>query len=407
MKESQAVHTPHDPCLLSVVAASRNDDHGGNLLFRMQHFVDSFVEQCRRHRLPAELILVEWNPAEGRAPLRQGLKWPKDPGPCSIRIITVPRSIHERLAHSGSLPLFQMIAKNVGLRRARGEFLLATNIDILFSDSVMRFMRDRLRPGRVYRSDRCDVTLTLPLGSPLEAILAFCQAEMFRINTRNATLVRVNGKWKGHSHFRTYLLPLLKVHLKHRLRQAGSAARRFRWHNFHSAGEDWSEFASLWLADLRFAFLLARRRWAERSKPFTNACGDFTLMSRDDWFRLRGYPEWEMFSWHLDSVLLYQARRSGLSEVYLGWENWVYHMEHGLASGYTPEGAGALFQKMERLGVPYLSMMDFERIVDEMDEQRRRHSVVTYNGEGWGLAHSDLPEETVCCAPTLQSAATA
>ena len=44
----------------SVVATSRNDDHGGNLLQRMRHFVDGFAAQCRRHGLAAELILVEW-----------------------------------------------------------------------------------------------------------------------------------------------------------------------------------------------------------------------------------------------------------------------------------------------------------------------------------------------------------
>ena len=47
---------------LSLVAASRNDDHGGNMVYRTQIFVDSFLEQCERHQLRAELILVEWNP---------------------------------------------------------------------------------------------------------------------------------------------------------------------------------------------------------------------------------------------------------------------------------------------------------------------------------------------------------
>ena len=47
---------------LTLVAASRNDNHGGNTLYRTQIFVDSFLEQCERHQLRAELILVEWNP---------------------------------------------------------------------------------------------------------------------------------------------------------------------------------------------------------------------------------------------------------------------------------------------------------------------------------------------------------
>ena len=42
---------------ISVVATSRNDDHGGNMLRRMQIFVNAWIEQCRRHGLASELIL--------------------------------------------------------------------------------------------------------------------------------------------------------------------------------------------------------------------------------------------------------------------------------------------------------------------------------------------------------------
>jgi hypothetical protein len=44
---------------LTLVAASRNDDHGGNTLYRTQIFVDTFLEQCERHQVRAKLILVE------------------------------------------------------------------------------------------------------------------------------------------------------------------------------------------------------------------------------------------------------------------------------------------------------------------------------------------------------------
>ena len=37
---------------VSVVATSRNDDHGGGMLRRMQIFVNAWIEQCRRHDLP-------------------------------------------------------------------------------------------------------------------------------------------------------------------------------------------------------------------------------------------------------------------------------------------------------------------------------------------------------------------
>ena len=134
---------------LSVVVTARNDDHGGNLLGRMQAFVNGWIAQCKRHSLDAELILVEWNPPEGRPGLADALHWPKDLGPCEVRIIQVPPDLHRRYAHAEAQPLYQMIGKNAGIRRARGQFVLATNIDIIFSNELVAFLAERkLEPRR-------------------------------------------------------------------------------------------------------------------------------------------------------------------------------------------------------------------------------------------------------------------
>ena len=126
---------------MSVVATARNDDHGGNPLYRMQLFVNGLIAQCDRHRLPAELVLVEWNPPADRPRLAEVLEWPESEGWCDVRIVEVPHELHMRLEHADRLPLFQMIGKNVGIRRARGRFVLATNIDILFSDDLVAVSR--------------------------------------------------------------------------------------------------------------------------------------------------------------------------------------------------------------------------------------------------------------------------
>ena len=57
---------------LSVVVTARNDDHGGNLLGRMQAFVNGWIAQSKRHGLASELIFVEWNPPQDRPPLGGG-----------------------------------------------------------------------------------------------------------------------------------------------------------------------------------------------------------------------------------------------------------------------------------------------------------------------------------------------
>lgn len=173
---------------LSVVVTARNDDHGGNLLGRMQAFVNGLLMQCERYRVPTELVLVEWNPLVDRAGLAEALDWSKRNAFADVRIITVPHEIHRRLKHWEALPLYQMIAKNVGIRRARGEFVLATNIDLLFSNELFEYLAGRrLEHGKMYRVDRWDVMSDVPVGKPLDEQLAWCNAHLLRVNRREGT----------------------------------------------------------------------------------------------------------------------------------------------------------------------------------------------------------------------------
>jgi hypothetical protein len=81
-----------------------------------------------------------------------------------------------------------MIAKNVGIRRARGEYVLATNIDIIFSDGFFRFLKsDQLKPGRMYRTDRWDVDSDVPPDASIDEQLAYCQTHLLRVNRRDGT----------------------------------------------------------------------------------------------------------------------------------------------------------------------------------------------------------------------------
>jgi hypothetical protein len=451
---------------LSVVAVSRNDDHGGNMLERMQHFVNGFIAQCRRHELSAELILVEWNPPRDRPPLAQALGWPEELGPASVRIITVPPELHATFENGDQLPLFQMIAKNVGIRRARGAFVLATNIDILFSDSIIRYMRDALRPGQLLRADRCDVPPELPSDAPIDRILAYCAREMFRINARGKTLLKRNGKWvdPARQRLRDRLTAMRRrIRAKFRagprvltidlslLRFRVTVDNQGRWIEWQfelsfkipkpRLSRLPQRMARLILINLprriarsvrsmRVAFsrqlrrlvdrvrdnlfrlqwrrirasIAFRLRWRWDSKRLhTNACGDFTLLARQDWFQLRGYPEWPIFSWHVDSVLLYQASRSQIREIDLPRSMPIYHIEHAHGSGYTPEGVDLLFKRLVERGIPYLSNQDFVEIVREMDGSRSAGHVV-YNSLDWGLAKVDLVEWSPHAQPRLQAA---
>src|SRR6266702_7420170 len=147
---------------LSVVVTTRNDDHGGDPLKRLQAFVNTFDAHCRRTGLSAEVIVVEWNPPADKPRVADLLHLPSLPA-CTYRFIEAPPELHQRVQYADVLPLFQMIAKNVGVRRARGEFVLATNIDIIFSTELVdNLAARRLQRNRLYRVDRHDMDADFP-----------------------------------------------------------------------------------------------------------------------------------------------------------------------------------------------------------------------------------------------------
>jgi hypothetical protein len=53
----------------------------------------------------------------------------------AVRVITVPSDLHDTL--NSTSPVLEFHAKNVGIRRARGDFVLVTNPDILFSTALI------------------------------------------------------------------------------------------------------------------------------------------------------------------------------------------------------------------------------------------------------------------------------
>jgi hypothetical protein len=325
---------------VSVVAATRNDEHGGNQLARTQLFINGLAEQSDRFEIPIELLLVEWNPPLDRAPLAEALTWPHSH--CfKPKVVVVPPELHRMFAHNDGLPLFQMIAKNVGIRRAAADFVLCTNIDILLSDELFQSFDRDLTPNTLYRADRLDIEADLnhnPLPSPAE-----CRA-----------------------------LPWLRAH------------RKDGTHYPDGKREPWYEAARA---------RVNRAIWeAMHGGPlpdlFTWGCGDFTLAPKDLWLGIGGYPEWTMYSFHLDSLALVLAYRAGAEMVTFAPPKVIYHLEHGAGSGWTPEGARRLFVRLEAAGVPYLRGEDYDRVAREIMRKGPGFHPLTH--PEWGLASADL-----------------
>lgn len=275
---------------LSIVATTRNDDHGGDLLQRTCAFINSVYHQSHKFDLPVELIIVEWNPPAERPLLKDVLPTPPKDSPVVLRIVVVPDSVHETYRFSDSIPLYQMIAKNVGIRRAQGEFILCTNIDILFSDMNFEMLASRnLERGNFYRANRCDI--------PKDVMKLSSHDE--QLNYAEQNVLKRLGNAPGHEAI-----------------SGPPIMFKYAW------------VASFLNSTVLYLWKIMKRGEFPHFIIDFMACGDFTLMSREDWFRIDGYVELDMYSIHVDSMALWSACALGINQVIFPYKACVYHINH-------------------------------------------------------------------------------
>ena len=345
--------------------ASRNDDHGGDPLIRTKIFIKNFALQCTKFRLPAEIIVVDWNPVEGRPGLAAVLELPPESTFCQARVVTVPTSLHKRLKYAEQLPLFQMIAKNVGIRRARGQFILATNIDIIFSEELIQFIAKQiLDTKKVYRVDRYDIRSGLTEDSNMDEVIRHAWASPIRSNRRFCPEPLVEHLY-GNKVFKRVCQP-----------------------NQEFSGE----LEGVNVIYDHDVWQIRPGRSVNLSHLHTNGCGDFTLLSREGWKAICGYPEFEAFSFNIDSMGLLAAHYAGYEEISLLPPCVCFHIEHGLGSGWSPEGEKTLFDRLREAEILNPEWPVLTPLVAVMREQQQS---LEFNHSGWGLAEFSLPEQVL------------
>ena len=170
---------PAEP-YISFVLYSRNDDYGGDLVSKTERSLNFLIAQLADHAIDAEIIVVEWNPPSDQ-PLLRGVLRLEQSERVKVRFIVVPARYHRRLRLWNQFPgSAGTVAINVGIRRARGQFILIRASDLFYSESLIEFLaRRELRKDRVYRLNRVDVAaevLDTPVGDR-SAFLDRCAAE--------------------------------------------------------------------------------------------------------------------------------------------------------------------------------------------------------------------------------------
>ena len=146
---------------LTIVVTGRNDDYRGQFARRFIQAQTFNLKQLHQHAIPVELILVEWSPVKDR-PLLADMLLRQLPASVAelARGFVVDGRYQHALSLNPRLQYLEFIAKNVGLRRATGRLLLATNTDIFFSQALVeRLASNTVLDGRVYRANRIDLKL--------------------------------------------------------------------------------------------------------------------------------------------------------------------------------------------------------------------------------------------------------
>jgi hypothetical protein len=335
---------------LTVVIPSRNDDHGGGMRERMIACVHGLLDQSRKHRLRAELVLVEWNPPVDRPPLASVFDWSRRQG-VDARVVTVPPERHRRWPHSEKVNVHVLAAWNVGIRRARGDFVLCTSADVLLDDELARFLAsETLEPDAMYHIDRTDVAPEVARESSTEDRVRACAEKVLAA----AEPVR-NEFPRG--------LGIPDLHLS----APGDFAllSRDRWH----ALGGYPEFDILGVGvDILFCYLAQH-------------AGAREVVLRPP-----------MHLYHIDHSRQWGRPRHGLER--------VFYERLGLRSllpRSVRRALGPAFRRLlprrktrwEALGVPALSYADVEDYVVDLYRGRNR---IPANGPEWGLGAETLPE---------------
>jgi hypothetical protein len=160
----------------SIVIAARNDDY----LPRLRRSLRVLEYLRVRCEINPEVIIVEWNPSPNALSLADALTMNRFG--FRIRIITVSAEIHNSMRGSDVLPFFEYVAKNVGIRRAKNDYILSTNADeILSVEMGNRFAIGYFDSDAFYRANRHDTNVGTVAGVEALELLWTARNNVYRI----------------------------------------------------------------------------------------------------------------------------------------------------------------------------------------------------------------------------------
>jgi len=345
---------------LSIVLTGRNDNYGGDFNERLQNMVAWLTFWIEGFEIPAELVVVNYNPVADNPSLADVIDWPGNRQFLTIRMITVPSDVHQQFKNSAirkTVPLYEYIAKNIGVRRANGTFILSTNPDVVYNPDIFKMIaRGKLRKNRYYRTDRADFTPddSFYNGAGWQEYVSQIQANTFCLFLRGFTYKLPEGANLQKDLWRYRLINKLRLLKNLNMVYIEGIANRFSW----PVTYDW--------VPLKF---------------HTSCSGDFMLMHRDHWHELHGHPEDTYLAIHTDALFVSMCGAHGLKESVLS--PLIYHQDH--ERRYEAEGD----QEDPSIRQMFNYFQSEGKAMLEMGQAK------DYNGPTWGLGTEKLPENVL------------
>ena len=303
---------------ISFVLATRNDNHGGDLLKRLERFI-YFLEMSFNNTPPNfyELVVVDWNPPERSVRISEAINWNTAK---NVRHVVIGASEHQRIEKSAKLkrPMYDYNARNVGINASQGRFICILNQDIIFSRQLSAFIKDKkLKSNFFYRSDRIDVNFPIHLNELNENLML-----------SNATAIHRRHRKSNDISLKSNL-EFSKIPLE------CSVRKNWGFQSITELGKGKKNITSKYYLSKytsnSLEILIAKLGL------HTNASGDFIIASRKAWKRIGGFENTTDFYMHIDSYCICKFWASGLKQALFKYPAYIFHCNHELSDHESKE----------------------------------------------------------------------
>lgn len=137
---------------LTAICCGRNDDYGGHLVERATYAFNSMLKTFD------EVIYVDWNTDEGKKVLTDELVL-KNREKLTVYEVT-PSMVKDIMGDEPAQSMCEVMARNIAIRRATGDVIVSTNIDIIVPPrEQMDILVSKMKPNQFYTVARHDVHL--------------------------------------------------------------------------------------------------------------------------------------------------------------------------------------------------------------------------------------------------------